>query len=82
MAYHFKISDWSNEINIGDKKLPGIIVTFDSPLSEDLLIQVYEKVSENEYHLIMFSNNLSIATTTNEVIITNDKPFTGKIVIK
>lgn len=83
MVKHFTEADWNNKITISDETMLGIVVDNTIVFPEDTIVQVYERLSENEYNLIMFGGpDFRVTIINNEIIVTNNKAFNGKIVIK
>lgn len=83
MVRHFTEADWNKNITVGDETMLGLIISNNVAFPEDTIVQVYERLSENEYNLIMFiSPDFRITIRNNEIIITSEQAFAGKVVIK
>lgn len=82
MVKHFTIADWVMTVNSPQGQKRGIQIVSETNLPDDLIIQVYEALPNNEFQLIMFKMDLGVTVFPNSILIFGDQPFNGKVVIK
>lgn len=82
MVTDFTVADWKTTVNTPEGDRISVQFSFPEKVPSDISIQLFEKYGEGEYQLIMFRLNLMISIMGNVIIVTNNEPFDGKIVIK
>jgi len=83
MVKTFKADDWNEDIHlINGTKQKGIVILQTEHQTNNPIIQVFEKLGDDQYNLIYDSYRISVISTSTKIILHTTRPFDGKVVIK
>lgn len=80
MVRHFTITDWTAPY--GSDNEPGLLINFEEFNIVFPTIQIYKRINDNEFQLMMNPMDIAILLTNRNVHIIGSEPFNGTIVIK